>query len=37
MAFVQKQISGPVYQMSLDDFEETEIADWKIAVMKEEY
>lgn len=37
MTYVQKQISGLVYQMSLDDFEETDVADWKIAVMKEGY
>lgn len=37
MTYVQKQISGPVYQLSLEDFEDTEVADWKIGVMKEEY
>ena len=36
-AYVQKQISGPCYQMKLTDFEDTDVADWKIAVMKEEY
>lgn len=37
MTYVQKQISGPVYQLSLEDFEDTDVADWKIGVMKEEY
>lgn len=37
MTYVQKQISGPVYQLSLEDFEDTEVADWKIGVMKEGY
>lgn len=37
MTYVQKQISGPVYQLSLEDFEDTEVADWKIGVMKEAY
>jgi len=37
MTYVQKQISGPVYQLSLEDFEDTDVADWKIEIMKEAY
>lgn len=35
--YVQKQITGPCYQLNLTDFEDTDVADWKIEVMKEAY
>lgn len=34
--YVQKQICN-AYQLSLEDFEDTNVADWKIGVMKEGY
>jgi len=37
MTYVQKQITEPCYQVNLSEFEDTDVADWKIAVMKEEY
>lgn len=37
LSYVQKQITGPVYQLSLEDFEDINVADWKIGVMREAY